>query len=146
MFFLGIAAQQDGNETGAARIWRDLVAKAPPDAPWLPMVRDRLARVAPDAAQPPAPGPTPEDVAGAQGMAPEAREQLIRSMVERLASRLRENGSDVAGWLRLLRAYMVMGERDKARMVANEAREALAGEPEKLKLLDAGLKDLGVGE
>jgi cytochrome c-type biogenesis protein CcmH len=146
MFFLGIAAQQDGNETGAARIWRDLVAKAPPDSPWLPMVRDRLARVAPDAAQPPAPGPTPEDVAGAQGMAPEAREQLIRSMVERLASRLRENGSDVAGWLRLLRAYMVMGERDKARMVANEAREALAGEPEKLKLLDAGLKDLGVGE
>jgi cytochrome c-type biogenesis protein CcmH len=146
MFFLGIAAQQDGNETEAARIWRDLVAKAPADAPWLPMVRDRLARVAPDAALPPARGPTPEDVAGAQAMAPEAREQFIRTMVERLASRLRENGSDVAGWLRLLRAYMVMGERDKARVAANEAREALAGEPEKLKLLDAGLKDLGVGE
>jgi cytochrome c-type biogenesis protein CcmH len=145
MFFIGLAAQQDGNEAEATRIWRDLVAKAPPDAPWLPIVRDRLARAAgPDAEQPP--GPTPEDAAAAQGMAPEERGQFIRTMVERLASRLHENGSDVDGWLRLLRAYMVMGDRDKAKVAATEAREALAREPEKLKLLDAGLKDLGVGE
>jgi cytochrome c-type biogenesis protein CcmH len=96
--------------------------------------------------QAPAPGPTAEDVSVAQNMTPEARAQFVRSMVERLAARLRENGSDVDGWLRLLRAYMKMGERDKARTAANDAREALAGEPEKLKLLDAGLKDLGVGE
>ena len=145
MFFLGVAAQQDGNETEAVRIWRDLIARSPPDAPWLPMVRDQLARAAPDAPAP-APGPTQEDVTTAQGMSPEARGQFINTMVERLAARLRENGSDVDGWLRLLRAYMVMGERDKARMAANEAREALAREPEKLKLLDAGLKNLGVGE
>jgi cytochrome c-type biogenesis protein CcmH len=146
MFFLGIAAQQDGDDAEAARIWRDLIATAPPNAPWLPMVRERLARVAPDAVPPSAPGPAAEDVAAAQGMSPEARVQFIRTMVERLATRLHENGSDVDGWLRLLRAYMVMGERDKARMAANEAREALAREPEKLKLLEAGLKDLGVGE
>ncbi len=145
MFFLGVAAQQDGNETEAVRIWRDLIARSPPDAPWLPMVRDQLARAAPDV-PPPAPGPTQEDVAATQGMSPEARGQFINTMVERLAARLRENGSDVDGWLRLLRAYMVMGERDKARMAANEAREALAREPEKLKLLDAGLKNIGVGE
>ena len=145
MFFLGVAAQQDGNETEAVRIWRDLIARSPPDAPWLPMVRDQLARAAPDAPAP-APGPTQEDVTTAQGMSPEARGQFINTMVERLAARLRENGSDVDGWLRLLRAYMVMGERDKARVAANEAREALAREPEKLKLLDAGLKNLGVGE
>ena len=145
MFFLGVAAQQDGNETEAVRIWRDLIARSPPDAPWLPMVRDQLARAAPDAPAP-APGPTQEDVTTAQGMSPEARGQFINTMVERLAARLRENSSDVDGWLRLLRAYMVMGERDKARVAANEAREALAREPEKLKLLDAGLKNLGVGE
>jgi cytochrome c-type biogenesis protein CcmH len=144
LFFLGIAAQQDGNDAEAVRIWRDLVAKAPPDAPWLPMVRDQLARIA--GADAPPPGPTPEDVTAAEGMAPEARGQFIRTMVERLATRLHENGSDVDGWLRLLRAYKVMGERDKAKVAANEAREALAGEPEKLKLFDAGLKDLGVGE
>jgi hypothetical protein len=36
---------------------------------------------------------------------------------------------------------MVLGERDKANVVAREAREALARDPEKLKLLDAGLRD-----
>jgi cytochrome c-type biogenesis protein CcmH len=144
-FFLGIAAEQDGNEAEAVRIWRDLVAKAPPNAPWLPMVRERLARAAPDAVAPPASGgPTADDVAAAEGMAPDARGQFIRTMVERLASRLHENGSDVDGWLRLLRAYMVMGDRDKAKVAASEARDALAGEPEKLRLLDAGLKNLGV--
>ncbi|MBO0751006.1 MAG: c-type cytochrome biogenesis protein CcmI, partial [Bradyrhizobiaceae bacterium] len=91
-------------------------------------------------------GPTAEDVTAAQEMPNEARAQFIRTMVGRLASRLHEDGSDVNGWLRLLRAYMVMGERDKARTAAGEAREALAGEPEKLKLFDAGLKNLGVGE
>jgi cytochrome c-type biogenesis protein CcmH len=144
MFYLGVAAQQDGNASEAARIWRDLIATAPANAPWLPLVRERLARVENPGA--PAPGPAPEDIAAAGEMSPEARGQFIRTMVERLATRLHDDGSDVDGWLRLLRAYMVMGERDKAKTAANEAREALAREPEKLKLLDSGLKGLGVGE
>ena len=69
---------------------------------------------------------------------------MIRGMVERLATKLHEDGSDVEGWLRLLRAYMVLGDRDKAKAAAGEARSALAGEPEKLRLLDQGIKDLGV--
>jgi type VI protein secretion system component VasK len=56
-------------------------------------------------------------------MPPEARNQFIRDMVERLAMRLREDGSDVEGWLRPLRAYMVMGERDKKKTAATEAAE-----------------------
>jgi cytochrome c-type biogenesis protein CcmH len=146
MFFLGVAAQQDGHDAEAARIWHDLIAKAPPGAPWIPLVRERLARVAPDPPQPQpqpaAPGPSASDMAAAQDMTPEARAQFINSMVERLANRLHENPADVDGWLRLLRAYKVMGDRDKARAAANEARDALAREPEKLKLLDAGLKEL----
>jgi cytochrome c-type biogenesis protein CcmH len=145
MFFLGIAAQQDGNEAAAVSIWRDLVAKGPPDSPWLPLVRERLARISPGA-PPPAPGPSAEDVAAAQDMPPEARGQFIRTMVGRLASRLHEDGSDVDGWLRLLRAYLVMGERDRVKAAVSEAREALAHEPEKLKLFDAGLQNLGVVE
>ena len=42
------------------------------------------------------------------------RSAMIRGMVDRLASRLKQNGDDVEGWLRLVRAYMVMGDRDKA--------------------------------
>jgi cytochrome c-type biogenesis protein CcmH len=143
MFYLGLAAQQDGNGGEAARIWRNLIAKAPPDAPWLTVVRQSLARVERPGATPPGPGA--EDVAAAGEMTPEARNQMIRGMVERLATRLHEDGSDVDGWLRLLRAYMVMGERDKAKAAAGEARGALAREPEKLRLLDEGIRDLGVG-
>ena len=77
-------------------------------------------------------------------MTPEARNQMIRGMVERLATRLHEDGSDVDGWLRLLRAYMVMGERDRARAAVGEARGALAREPEKLRRLDEGIRELGV--
>jgi cytochrome c-type biogenesis protein CcmH len=149
MFFLGIAAQQDGNDAEAARIWRDLIAKAPPNAPWLPAVRERLAGVSSDpapargpyalAARPPA--PTAEDMAAVRGMTPEAQRQFMLDRIEGLAARLREDGTDVGGWLRLLRAYMVLGERDKAKVAAGEARRALASEPEKLKLLDAGLRD-----
>ena len=51
---------------------------------------------------------------------------MIRGMVERLAERLKRDGSDVEGWLRLVRAYTVLGDRDKARAAAADARRALA--------------------
>ena len=34
-YFLGLAAEQDGNHTQAAAIWRALIAAAPADAPWI---------------------------------------------------------------------------------------------------------------
>ena len=73
------------------------------------------------------------------------RSQMIRGMVDRLASRLHENGSDLDGWLRLLRAYKVLGENAKAKEAIAEARAALANEPDKLRNLDAAIKDLDIG-
>jgi cytochrome c-type biogenesis protein CcmH len=142
MYYLGLAAQQDGNAGEASRLWRDLIAKAPAEAPWLSVVRQSLARVEGKGAT--TPGPRPEDVAAAGDMSQDARNQMIRGMVERLATRLHEDGSDVDGWLRLFRAYMVLGERDKAKAAVGEARSALAREPEKLRALDDGIKSLGV--
>jgi cytochrome c-type biogenesis protein CcmH len=65
--------------------------------------------------------------------------------VERLAARLHENGADVDGWLRLLRSYMVLGDAEKARAAAADARQALKDDPDKLRRLDEGVKSLGVG-
>ena len=42
------------------------------------------------------------------------RAEMVQGMVAGLADRLRNDGSDVEGWLRLVRAYVVLGERDKA--------------------------------
>ena len=58
---------------------------------------------------------------------------MIRGMVDRLATRLKQNGDDVEGWLRLVRAYMVMGERDKAMSALSDARQAFANDAERLK-------------
>lgn len=77
-------------------------------------------------------------------MKPEDRNQMIRGMVARLADRLKQDGNDVDGWERLLRAYMVLGERDKAHNAAADARKALASDPDKLRHLDTVLKGLGV--
>ena len=48
-------------------------------------------------------------------MDPEQRQKMIVGMVEGLAERLKKDGGDFEGWLRLVRAYTVLGERDKAR-------------------------------
>ena len=140
-YFLGLAAEQDGRRSDAAKIWRALLDGAPAGAPWLNFVRESLARVDPSAVPL---GPGAADVAAANEMSPEQRNELVRGMVERLALRLKEQGSDVDGWSRLLRAYMVLGEPDKARAAAGDARRALAGEPDKVRMIEELIKGLGL--
>jgi cytochrome c-type biogenesis protein CcmH len=142
-FFLGLAAEQDGQREEAARIWRELLAGAPEGAPWIELVRASLARIG-EPSTAPTPGPNAQDMAAASQLAPEQRDQMIRGMVERLATRLHEDGSDVEGWLRLVRAYMVLGERDHARAAVTDAHRALVNEPDKIRRLDEGVKGLGL--
>jgi cytochrome c-type biogenesis protein CcmH len=72
------------------------------------------------------------------------RSAMIRGMVERLATRLKQNGDDVEGWLRLIRAYMVIGDRDKAKSALSDAQQAVANDAERLRQLNEGLKNLGL--
>ncbi len=143
-FFVGIAAEQDGDRNRAAEIWRGMIEKAPADASWLPMVREALARVG---GAPPvggAQGPSADQIAAASSMSEKDRGVMIRDMVARLADRLRQDGGDVEGWQRLLRAYTVLGERDKARTAAADAKRALASDPEKLRRIEDVIKTLGL--
>ena len=139
-YFLGLAAEQDGRTADAATIWRDMLAKAPSDAPWRPLLQAALVRVG---------GPAPpalsnDAVAAAKDMNEADRGAMIRGMVDRLATRLKQNGDDVEGWLRLVRAYMVMGERDKAVSALIDARQAVANDAGRLRQLNEGLKNLGL--
>jgi cytochrome c-type biogenesis protein CcmH len=142
-FFLGLAAEQDGRRDEAAHIWRELLAGAPGDAPWVELVRAALARIGEPSTTPP-PGPSAQDMASMSQLAPEQRDQMIRGMVDRLATRLHQDGSDVDGWLRLVRAYVVLGERDHARAAVADAHKALVNEPDKIQRLDEGVKGLGL--
>jgi cytochrome c-type biogenesis protein CcmH len=152
-YFSGLAAEQDGRPKDAADIWTKLLAGAPEDAAWIGFVRESLLRVDPNAsvpqarpkvASPDAPGPSAADVAAANQMSPEQRNTMVRGMVARLAERLKQDGSDVDGWLRLLRAYMVLGDKEQARASAADARRALEGNADGLRRLDEAVKGLGL--
>jgi cytochrome c-type biogenesis protein CcmH len=157
-FFLGLAAEQDGRVDEAVAAWRALIERAPPDAPWAEFVLAELKRVggagapggapssAPNSAPSGAPssGPSEEQVAAAKELPPEQQTAMIKGMVERLAERLGKDGSDIEGWLRLVRSYMVLGEREQALAAAGEARRALANEPDKLRRIDELVKGLGL--
>src|SRR5262249_31544020 len=82
--------------------------------------------------------------AAANDMTAAQRNEMVGGMVERLAARLKQNGDDVDGWLRLVRAYMVLGQVDKAKQAIADAPQATGGSPERLRALNEGLKDLGV--
>jgi cytochrome c-type biogenesis protein CcmH len=139
-YFLGLAAEQDGRGADAAAIWRAMLAKAGPDAQWRTVVQQALARVGGAAM----PSPSQDAIAAASGMNEGDRTAMIRGMVEGLATRLKADGSDVEGWLRLMRAYMVLGDRDQAKRAEGDARAALGADAEGLKRLDDGVKSLGL--
>lgn len=143
-YYLGVAAEQDGRREDAAKIWRDLIAEAPADARWVSDVRAALARVEGKAAAP-LPGPTPAQMAAAANQPPDQQTAMIRGMVDGLAARLKKDGSDPDGWVRLVRSYKVLGELDKAQSAISDAQRALAGDPDKRQRLDTALKELEGG-
>ncbi len=140
-YFLGLAAEQDGRRDEAEAAWRGLLNDAPPDAPWRAGVERALAsltgKVAPD---------LPDDeVVAARSMNDEQRAIFIRGMVERLATRLKQNGDDFDGWVRLIRAYLVLGDRDRALAAAGDARNAFVRDPTRLQALNDQLRQFGLG-
>jgi cytochrome c-type biogenesis protein CcmH len=142
-YFLGLADEQDGKSEAAAARWRAMLQDAPPGAPWIGFVRAALGRVTGEPV-PPAAGPSDADVAAAGNMNDDQRNTMIRGMVARLSDRLHVNGDDVDGWLRLVRAYVVLGDRDKAKGAADDARHALSSHPDDIKRIDDLTKGLGL--
>lgn len=130
-FYKGAALGRKGDLKGAVQEWTDLVAISPADAPWLPQVKDSIAKASEklgaEAAgiQPrvqsktPAAGPAAAAVAD---MTPEEQQAFIRQMVEKLENRLKENPDDKDGWERLARAYEVLGDSAKAFEALRKAR------------------------
>lgn len=148
LYFTGLAAEQDGQPQQAATIWSKLAAESPADAPWMGLIRQALARVGapmPASAAPATPGPDQAQMAAAADLTPEQRQQMVRGMVDRLSARLAENGDDLDGWLRLMRAWTVLGEADKAKAAASDARTHFTRDDGALGRIDALARELGIG-
>jgi len=142
-YYAGLAMAQDGQLEQALGVWQDLAADLPATSPWRGLLRDQIGRAAGELGiEPPAMAgarPTPQDaprgpgaadVEAAQDMTPEERTAFIRSMVTQLAERLEAAPEDPDGWLRLARAYEVLGEEDRAREALAAAEVEIAKLPE----------------
>ena len=151
-----IAKEQDGQLAAAIEDWRAMLATAPADAPWRKLAEQRLAEdeaklagkavpAGPQAAPGTAPqGPSPDDVAAAQNMSPADRQAMIETMVQGLANRLDQKGDDLAGWLKLVRAYTVLDRKDDALKALEKAKTQFSGNEAALQQLDALAAELGL--
>jgi cytochrome c-type biogenesis protein CcmH len=131
-FFIALASYQAGRREAALEQWSALAKDAPPGAVWLPAVTDRIRQTASEVGAdvadylPDPPDPTSEGADAAANLTPAEQQDLIRTMVGRLASRLESESEDVEGWRRLAQSYVVLGEPSRA---AEAYTKALALEP-----------------
>ncbi|GGK39211.1 c-type cytochrome biogenesis protein CcmI [Salinarimonas ramus] len=147
-FYLAQAAEQEGDVAAARVAYEEIVRRSPPNAPWLGVVNERLAAVGGTPAEPRAPfASAPGSETGAALAAlPEAdRLAAIGGMVEGLAARLKEDGGTAEEWVRLLRSYAVLGDRERAQVALADARAALGNDPEARAALEAAAVEMGLG-
>jgi len=145
-FWLAVSDEQNGNLRQAADAYKQIMEASPEGAPWRAMVGTRLAVVQqqldPGGAR--APALSPEMMRSAENMSREERAQMIENMVAGLADRLEADGSDLDGWLRLMRAYKVLGKSGEAKQAAASARENFRDNPNALQRIDNAARQLGL--
>jgi cytochrome c-type biogenesis protein CcmH len=169
-YFLAVLKDQRGDRAGALADWIGLLNEAPADAPWAPDLRSFVERIAredgidlagrlkpaPAAALPgmppaamPAPagaarGPSQEEVKAAMALPEGDRQAMVRGMVDGLAARLQASPRDADGWVRLMRARMVLGEPAAATAALRQGVAAFADSPADQQKLREAATSLGV--
>ncbi|MBY5608095.1 c-type cytochrome biogenesis protein CcmI [Rhizobium leguminosarum] len=96
-------------------------------------------------ADPAAPGnPTQQDVAAAETMSAGDRQQMIRGMVESLDAKLSEEPNNFEGWVRLVRSYAVLNDKDRAAGALKRGLAAFPPPGEQGRQLLALARELGI--
>jgi cytochrome c-type biogenesis protein CcmH len=162
-YFLAVQKDLSGQHEAAIADWIALLGDTPAGAPWEADLRRTIQEVASRekidiAGRMPAPsapsggsvataaipGPTPEQLAAASSIPPSQQDEMVQGMVSRLANRLKTNPKDADGWIRLMRARMVLGETDKATAALRTGQEAFKGDSATQARLSQAAAELGV--
>jgi cytochrome c-type biogenesis protein CcmH len=148
-YYWGLMLAQVDRPDLAFGLWDQTLRNGPEGAPWINAIRQNIEDMAWRAGiqyQLPepgttAPGPDADDVAAAQDMTPEERQEMIRGMVDRLSDRLATDGGAPDEWARLIAALGVLGERDRAQAILKEAQQVFAGNDAALAMIvSAGIQ------
>jgi cytochrome c-type biogenesis protein CcmH len=70
--------------------------------------------------------------------------ETIAKAVSTLAERLKNDGSDLKGWMMLVRAYVVLGRVDDAKQAVQDAKGNFKGNDDALAQIDALARSLGL--
>ncbi|WP_374471362.1 c-type cytochrome biogenesis protein CcmI [Phenylobacterium sp.] len=119
-FYLARQRILSGDRQGGIAAWRGLLAEMPASDPRAEVLKRAIADAEALPAQP--------SVSGDQMAA-------IRAMVEGLAERLKTSPDDPEGWVRLVRAYAVLGDAAKRDAALAQARARYAGNDQILNQL-----------
>ena len=153
-FYAGLMFAQVGRPDRTFSLWAPLLDRSQPDDPWVVPLRAQLMQVASEAGEDayvlpetaPLPGPDADAVAAAAEMTPEERQDMVRGMVAQLSDRLATQGGSAGEWARLIAAYGVLGETDRARTIWGEAQQRFAGRAADLEVVRAAAAQAGVAE
>lgn len=146
-FYLALGMEQAGQAAEAKAAFEALAKQSPADAPWMQLVAEHIAK---NGGQSPggagqAPGnPTQADVASAESMNTGDRQQMIQGMVESLDAKLTEDPNNLEGWLRLVRSYVVLKDKDRAVGALKRALAAFPAGSEQRKRLLALARELDI--
>ncbi len=141
-YYLGRAALAAGDKPAALAQWRAVLATLPQGDPRRAPLLAEMASAETGALVPGTGGPSAAQVTAAQGQVGGAQ---IRAMVAGLAARLASSPDDADGWVRLVRAYGVLGDTAKRDAALKAARAHFAGKSDILKALDAVAAPSGAG-
>lgn len=153
-YLLGLLQWQIGRPDRTFPIWRELLQQGPESAPWIAPIRESIQDLAwyagmPDY-RPPSPdrsaGPDAADIAAAQDLSPEERQQMIQGMVSQLEDRLASQGGTPEEWAQLISALGVIGQHDRAALIWGEAQQRFAESPEALEIVREGAWRAGLRE
>lgn len=153
-YYAGLMFAQVGRPDRTFALWAPLLDRSQPADPWVAPLRAQLMQVASEAGEDnyelpgtaALPGPDADAMAAAAEMTPEERQEMVRGMVAGLSERLATQGGSAEEWARLITAYGVLGETDRARAIWVEAQQRFAGRAEDLEAVRAAAAQAGVAE
>jgi len=161
-YYLATIKDMGGDHRGALDDLIALIREAPANASWVEQVRGAATAIARDnhidiagrlppprapqatTATAAIPGPTPEQMQAARSIPPSQQDQMVRTMVDGLAARLRQNPRDADGWIRLMRSRVVLNDPNAAGEALRSGLAAFQGDAATQGRLRAAARELNI--